>query len=73
MTRRLKISHNLSDVEFEEVLEKALKNVKSYQEPNRELPDKIAMKIAEHHTELFDKIINNMIKEVKRVIKGNKG
>jgi len=73
MGKKLKISHNLSDVEFEEVLEKALKNIKSYQEPNRELPDKMAKKIAEHHHELFDKIINNMLKEVKRVIKGNKG
>lgn len=68
MKKRIKFSHNLSDVELEEILEKALKGVKKYQEPNRKLPDKLANKLVEEQEKIFEKVINNMISEIKKVI-----
>lgn len=71
MAKKLKISHNLDDTELEMYLEKALKTVKKYEEPNRDYPDKLAEKIMEDATEHFDKLIVNMISEIQKVI--NKG
>lgn len=71
MPKKLKISHNLDDTELEMYLEKALKTVKKYEEPNRDYPDKIAEKVMEEATEHFDKLIVNMMSEIQKVI--NKG
>lgn len=71
MAKKLKIHHNLDDTELEMYLEKALKTVKKYEEPNRDYPDKIAEKVMEETTEHFDKLIVNMMSEIQKVI--NKG
>lgn len=68
MAKKLKISHNLDDTELEMYLEKALKTVKKYEEPNRDYPDKIAEKVMEEATEHFDKLIVNMMSEIQKVI-----
>lgn len=65
---KLKMSHNLNDVELEEYLEKALKGVQRYKEPNREFPDRIANEIKERNIQTFDKVTKNMLKEIKEVI-----
>lgn len=68
MAKKLKISHNLDDTELEMYLEKALKTIKKYEEPNRDYPDKIAEKVMEEATEHFDKLIVNMMSEIQKVI-----
>lgn len=65
---KMRIAHNLDDVELELYLEKALKTVKKYEEPNRDYPDKIAEKVMEEATDHFDKLIVNMIAEIQNVI-----
>lgn len=71
MGKKLNIAHNLSDVELEEALEKALKGLRKHiEEPNRAFPDALANKIKSEGTDVFDKVIANMIEEIKSVIKG---
>lgn len=68
MKKRLKLTHNLEEVELETYLEKALKEVKKYQEPNRNYPDKIAEKVMEESSDYFNRTVSNMITEIQRVV-----
>lgn len=68
--RQLKIKHNLTDVELETALEKALSGLrKNIEEPNRAFPDALANKIKEEVNHVFDKVLANMIDEIKTVIR----
>lgn len=68
--KKVNISHNLDDVELEEVLEKALKGVrKKMNDPEAPLDDELSEKIREESFKLFEKVSSNMIKEIKKVIK----
>lgn len=68
MAKTLKISHNMDDAELELYLEKALKTVKKYEEPNRNYPDKVAEKIMETTTDQVNKVLFNLISEIQKVI-----
>lgn len=68
MSKKLKLHHNLDDVELEETLEKALSRLKSYNEPNRAYPDRLANNIKKETNEIYGKVINNMMKEINTVI-----
>jgi hypothetical protein len=65
---KMKMSHNLSDAELEEYLEKALTGIRSHREIPRELPHRIANEIKRDNEKTYDKVINNMVDEIKRVI-----
>lgn len=65
---RLKLTHNLSDVQLEEALEKALKGLRKYDEPNRKYPDKLANAIKDEGDRIFQKVIDNMLAEIRAVI-----
>lgn len=65
----VKVSHNLNPVELEETLEKALKNVKkNREEPKQFFPDKLSESIRKDSNEVFDRVLNNMMKEINDVI-----
>lgn len=67
----VKVSHNLNPVELEETLEKALKNVKkSREEPKQFFPDKLSEAIRKDSNDVFDRVLNNMMKEINDVITG---
>lgn len=66
---KIKIAHNLDDIELEEALEKALKGLRPYTEPDRDLPDKLANEIKEEANRMFDKVIENMIAEIQEVLR----
>jgi hypothetical protein len=68
---KLKIQHNMSDIQLEEALEKALKGLKPYAEPKRTIPDALADKIKDEHDEMFDRILYNMMSEIQTVINQN--
>ena len=65
---KLKINHNLDDVQLEEYLEKALSGLQSYNEPNRDFPDSLANELKEESVQNFDKVMDSMLEEIKQVI-----
>lgn len=65
---KMKLSHNLSDVQLEETLEKALKGLRPYTEPNRDFPDKLANNIKSEAGGLVDKVFSNMLAEIQEVL-----
>lgn len=68
--KKVKISHNLNDVELEEVLEKALKGLRrKTEDPDAPLPDKLSEQIREESFKLFEKISKNMLDEINKVLK----
>ncbi len=69
--KRMKLTHNMDDVELEEVLTKSLQALQSYKEPNRQFPDRLANKIDKHYEEQINKIMSNMLEEITLVIKSN--
>lgn len=69
--KRIKLKYNLSDLELEEVLEKALTSLRnnSSETPDSPLPSKHAERLRKESLSLFNKVMNNMIKEIQEVIK----
>jgi len=66
---KLKISHNLDDVKLEEALEKALKGMrKNAENPNVPLNSHLSEAVRAESFDLFDKVMNNMLKEIKEVV-----
>lgn len=68
--KKVNIAHNLDDVELEEILEKALKNIrKKTENPDSPLKDKVSEDIRNESFKLFEKITDNMMKEINGVLK----
>jgi hypothetical protein len=66
---KLKVSHNLDEVQLEEALEKALKGLrKNAENPDAPLSNPLSEKLRTEAFGLFDKVIGNMMKEIKEVI-----
>lgn len=68
MGKKLKLSHNLDDNELEEVLEKALKGLRGETIKPKDFSEKLANDLAIENNETFDKVIDNMLKEIFEVI-----
>jgi len=66
---KVKLSHNLDDIELEEVLEKALKGLRKSEDTDSPLPDSHADEIRGEAYKLFEKLSRNMLKEIETVIK----
>lgn len=66
---KVKLSHNLDDIELEEVLEKALKGLRKSEDMDSPLPDSHADKIRAEAYQLFEKLSRNMVKEIEMVMK----
>jgi hypothetical protein len=68
--KQVKFSHNLDDVQLEEVLEKALSNLKKgVENPDAPLPLPLAEILRKDSLNLFNKTTNNMLLEIDKVIK----
>jgi hypothetical protein len=65
---KLKLKHNLGDVELEEALEKALKGIKSYEEPNREFPEQVMNEAIAEGNAIATKVFDSMLTKIKEVI-----
>lgn len=65
---KLKVSHNLNDVQLEEALEKALGGLRPYLEPNRDYPDHLANQVKAEANASFEKIAQNMLAEIQAVM-----
>jgi hypothetical protein len=65
---KLKISHNMDEVQLEEALEKALRGMKPYNEPKRVIPDKLANQIKDEANDAFKRVVYNMLSEIQTVI-----
>lgn len=65
---KLRLRHNLDDMELEEALEKALKGIKSYKEVPKQSQNKVANEINASGDEIFDKVLSNMLSEIKSVL-----
>lgn len=67
--RNINLSHNLDDVELEEVLEKALNGLrKRSEDADSPLPDNHAEELRNESQILFNKVANNMLEEIEKVI-----
>lgn len=68
--KKVKMSHNLDDIQLEEVLEKALSNLKKgVENPDAPLPLPLAEILRKDSLNLFNKTTNNMLLEIDKVIK----
>ncbi|MNW28239.1 hypothetical protein D3C74_50610 [compost metagenome] len=65
---KMKLSHNLTDLELEHTLEKALTNLRPWTEPNRDLPDYLANQVKDEANTTFEKVVKNMLDEIQMVI-----
>lgn len=67
---KLKISHNLDEVQLEQALEKALKGIRGNAEnPDAPLPDNLSESIRSDAFDAFGRITRNMLREIEEVIK----
>ena len=68
MSKKIKLSHNLDDNELEEVLEKALKGLRGDLENPKDFSEKLANDLAKDNEKTYNKVIDNMLKEIFEVI-----
>lgn len=73
MGKKLKLSHNLTDDELEEVLEKALGGLKKNRENPKDFSEKLANDLSKESDETVSKVIDNMLKEIFKVIDEGEG
>jgi len=67
--KKLKIAHNMNDVELEEALEKALKGInKRVETSDAALPSKLSEELREEAFSVFTRVSNNMLREISEVI-----
>lgn len=68
MGKNLKISHNLDDIEFEEVLQKALDGITSDREQVKRYPEEVLNDVLDEHDSTLVKILDSLFNEIEEVI-----
>ena len=69
---KIKLNHNLTDAELEDYLEKALKGIKSYEDDPKTFDDPNANSMMLETQAWADKVLKNMVEEIKQVVSSNK-
>lgn len=69
MGRKLRIKHNLDEAEYIDVLEKALAGATQHSEgPHAIMVDPLAQEIRDRAYEAHSKVMENMMKEIEKVV-----
>ncbi|BAK52948.1 hypothetical protein F373_gp136 [Bacillus phage SP-10] len=66
--KAINLEHNLTDVELEETLTKALKSLVDMRELDKDLPEGLANDIKTEAEDLVGKVLDNMTSEIRNVL-----